>query len=256
MWTGRGLPTDDTISDVSPTLRRLVPTPTVDPGAHGGGATTATTIADAYDVDRPRPPDRPWVSVCMVTSLDGSVALEGTSGGLGNEHDREVLITMRRLADVVLVGAGTARGEGYGPPKQPGLRVGVATNSGHIDLDAPLFASGAGFVLAPASADVDDARVDVLRAGVDRLDLADAVGRLHEIVPDVRHAHAEGGPSLNGALLDADLVDELTLSLSPRLVGGDGPRLSTGAAEGDRQYRLAHLLTDDEDFLFARYVRR
>ena len=77
-----------------------------------------------------------------------------------------MLLTLRDLADVVLVGAGTASGEGYGPPRTPGLRIGVVTNSGHRrSRRQPLFASGAGFVIAPQSADVDESAVDVLRAG-------------------------------------------------------------------------------------------
>ncbi len=73
----------------------------------------------------------------MIASLDGAVAVDGTSGALGNANDREVLLTLRDLADVVLVGAGTASGEGYGPPRKPGLRIGVVTNSGQVDLAAP-----------------------------------------------------------------------------------------------------------------------
>ncbi len=112
-----------------PALRRLHPSPA-----------GPTTPAEAYRGERPvappRPPGpRPWVGLCMIASLDGAVAVDGTSGALGNANDREVLLTLRDLADVVLVGAGTARGEGYGPPRTPGLRIGVVTNSGHVDLD-------------------------------------------------------------------------------------------------------------------------
>ena len=223
----------------------------VHPGAPG-----PTTIGDAYDVARAAPTGRPWVTLCMVSSLDGAVAVGGSSGGLGNATDREVLVTLRRLADVVLVGAGTAMGEGYGPPSKPGQRIAVATNSGRVDLDRPLFESGAGFLLAPEAAVVDESRVDVLRAGRDRLDLAAAVARLGEVVGrDVGMVQAEGGPTLNGALVGADLVDELALTLSPMLAGGDASRTVAGAAELRHRFELAHLLVDGEGFVFGRWLR-
>lgn len=191
----------------------------------------------------------------MIASLDGAIAVDGTSGALGNANDRQVLLTLRELADVIVVGAGTARGEGYGPPAKPGLRVGVVTNSGSVDLATPLFESGAGFVIAPESAAVDGDAVDVLRAGAERVDLSMAIDRLHTVVPGVRAVQAEGGPTLNAALLEADLIDELDLTLSPRLVGGDSSRVTRGAAAVDARFALAHLLADDEGFVFGRWLR-
>ena len=215
-----------------------------------------TTIAEAYDVERPAPAHRPWVGLCMVSSLDGSVVIDGSSGGLGNPNDVDVLVTLRRFADVIVVGAGTAAGEGYGPPGKPGQRIAVATNRGTVDLDSPLFTSGAGFVLAPESAPVDETRVEVIRAGRDELDLATAIARLDEVVPGVAYVQAEGGPTLNAALGAADLIDELDLTMSPRIAGADGPRLVTGADRLDHRFELAHLLVDTEGFVFGRWVRR
>lgn len=229
----------------APLLRRVHP-----------GPPTATTVGDAYDVVRPAPTGRPWVNLCMVSSLDGAVAVDGSSGGLGNANDRDVLVTLRRLADVVLVGAGTAMGEGYGPPSKPGQRIAVATNSGHVDLDRPLFTSGAGFLLAPASASIDESRVDVLRAGHDRLDIALALARLGEMSGrDVHLVQAEGGPTLNGALWAAGLVDEVDMTLSPIVAGGDAPRIVSGAPQLTARMALAHLLVDDESFVFGRWLR-
>ena len=214
------------------------------------------TVVDAYDVERSPHDGRPWIGLCMVASLDGSIAIDATSGGLGNPNDLDVLLTLRRLADVVIVGAGTVIGEGYGPPKHAGKRVGVTTNSGRVDLDAELFASGAGFVLAPESAPIDESRVEVLRAGSTRLDLVDAIARLDEVVPGVRYVQAEGGAQLNGAFFEHDLVDELDLSISPRMVGGPGPRVVDATVEIDRRFDLAHLLMDDDGFVYSRWVRR
>ncbi len=214
-----------------------------------------TTIRDAYAVERPRPVDRPWIGLCMVASLDGSVSLDGLSGGLGNPNDLEVLLTLREYADAVIVGAGTVAGEGYGPPRHEGKRIGVVTNSGRVDPTTDLFRSGAGFVITSERAEVP-AGIECLRAGLDRVDLAAAMARLTEVMPDVGYVQAEGGPTLNAAFADADLVDELDLTVSPKMVGGDGLRLTSGAGEHERRFDLDHLLVDTDGFVFGRWLRR
>ncbi len=205
------------------------------------------TAREAYDVERPKPPGRPWVGLCMVASLDGSTVVEGRSGALSSPADVEVLQTLRSLADVIIVGAGTVRAEGYGPPRKPGQRVGVVTRTGRVDVSTPLFTSGAGFLILPE--DADDVSVDAVRAGVQRLDLQRAMEQI-----DASFVQAEGGAHLNAALAEADLIDELNLTVSPVLSGGDGPRVMNGAMPLVRTMSLAHLLTED-DFLFTRYVR-
>lgn len=191
----------------------------------------------------------------MVASLDGTTTVEGRSSSLSSPNDVEVLHTLRDLADVIIVGAGTVRDEGYGEPRRAGQRVGVVTNSGDLDTTTPLFTSGAGFLICPR--ELPDPGVDTVRAGTDRVDLAEAVARLDEVVPGVAFVQAEGGAGLNGSLASLDLIDELNVTFSPRIVGGDGPRLTAGAPErADIAYDLAHLLVDDDSFLFSRWVRR
>jgi riboflavin biosynthesis pyrimidine reductase len=228
---------------MAPDPRRVFPTPPV-----------TISVREAYDVERPSPPGRPFVGLCMVASLDGTVVVDGTSGGLGNATDVSVLLTLRQLADVIVVGAATVRGEGYGPPSKAGQRIGVFTNSGNVDVTTPLFTSGAGFLIAPESATVADG-CDVLRAGTDRVDVAAAIAALPGFVPGVRYVQAEGGPTLNGSLLDADVIDELDLTISPRLVGTDGPRVTSHARAVDARFDLTHLLVDDDGFVFGRWTR-
>ncbi len=120
----------------------------------------------------------------------------------------------------IIVGAGTVRQEGYGPPKQgrPAHRRG--------DLDRrrrprrrELFTSGAGFLIMPE----DGPRRRRPRAvrstscgpATGRVDLALALRRLDEVMDPPTFVQAEGGPRLNGSLLDADCVDELDLTVSP-----------------------------------------
>jgi riboflavin biosynthesis pyrimidine reductase len=211
-------------------------------------------VDELYGVDRHPPAGRPWVGICMITSLDGSTVVDGRSGGLGNDTDGRVLGALRRAADAVLVGASTVRVEGYGPPKQPSLRIGVVTSRG-VDTGTTLFTSGAGFLVMPEDGPEAPAGVDVVRAGHGRVDLGVALARLGEVVATPRFVQCEGGPHLNGALLDAGCVDELDLTVSPVLVGGDGPRPTSGAAADLTRFDLAHLATED-GYLYGRWVRR
>ena len=80
-------------------------------------------------------------------------------------------------------------------------------------------------------------------------------GRLADVVPAARFVQAEGGPRLNGALLDAGCIDELDLTIAPALVGGGSSRIVAGAAESLRTLRLVHVLADDDGYLFTRWVR-
>ena len=86
--------------------------------------------------------------------------------------------------------------------------------------------------------------------GIGRVE-GEGVGEIHGPVG----SQAEGGAGLNASLLDADLIDELDLTWSPHLVGGGGPRIADGAGEALRRYTLAHLLADDEGFVFSRWTR-
>ena len=210
-------------------------------------ATDHVTVREAYDVERPRPHNRPWVGVCMVSSIDGSTVVDSNSRGLSSKADQEVLLTLRDLADVLIVGAATVRIEGYRPPRKSGQRVGVVSRRGDVDATSDLFTSGAGFLILPE--DAPPTPVESVRCGVGELDLAGALAKL-----DVDFVQAEGGATLNGALAAADLIDELNLTISPQIAGGDGPRVTGGAAQVSRRMHLAHVLEED-GFLFTRYLR-
>ena len=209
--------------------------------------TDHVTVREAYDVERPRPEGRPWLGVCMVASIDGSTVVDSNSRSLSSKTDQEVLLTLRDLADVLIVGAATVRIEGYGPPRKRGQRVGVVSRRGDVDASSPLFTSGAGFLILPE--DAPPTSVDAVRAGIGEVDFARALGQL-----DASFVQAEGGAMLNGALSAADVIDELNLTISPQLAGGDGPRVTSGSAQLSRKMRLAHLLEED-GFLFTRYLR-
>lgn len=218
-------------------MRRLFPNPT-----------EQITVEEAYGAPRPRPQDRPWLMLCMVSSLDGSTVVDRRSSALSCPTDTAVLIGLRHLADQILVGATTVRVEGYGAPSKPGQRVGVVSRRGDLDYSSSLFTSGAGFMILPESA--PEVPVDTIRAGHAVVDLELAASKLDADVVQV-----EGGSLLNASLVEDDLVDELNLTISPLLCGGDGPRLTTGALPVLSRMDLVHVLEDD-GYLFTRYVRR
>lgn len=201
--------------------------------------------------EQPRVPTRagrPWTMVCMVTSLDGATVVDGRSGGLSHPVDFEMLLALRARADVIVVGAGTVRAEGYGPPRRAGQRIAVVSRTGKIDTSSELFRSGAGFLILPEDAPAVD--VAALRAGTGgRVDLERALSRLDADVVQV-----EGGASLNAAFAENDLIDELNVTISPLVAGGDSPRLVAGAPPLGHRLELAQLAEHDH-FLFTRWLR-
>jgi len=209
-----------------------------------------------YGVDRPDGPGRPWLGLCMVASLDGSTSLAGRSGALGNDNDRAVLSALRRAADVILVGAGTVAVEGYRPPRKDGQRIAVVTSRLRLDLDSELFRSGAGLLVLPADGPETPPGIDAIRAGTGVVDLRAALVALAALIGGARFVQAEGGPQLNGALLEAGCVDEINLTIAPLLTGGPDGRIVAGASESARRFEPAHVLADDDGYLFTRWVRR
>jgi riboflavin biosynthesis pyrimidine reductase len=224
------------------------------------------------------PDRRSWVRANMIASVDGAAQVGGRSSGLGGPADRMLLQVLRSLADVILVGAGTAKAEGYGPARPAaqlaGLRAGrpptppIAVISASLSLDpeSPLLtdapADARTIVLTTRSAPADRRaaiarHADVVVAEADQLTarhaLTELAGRGYSRVL------AEGGPSLLAQIAGEGLLDELCLTVSPVLVGGQARRiLSGGLADdlpgGPGSLQLAHVLTDD-GYLFCRYLR-
>jgi riboflavin biosynthesis pyrimidine reductase len=190
------------------------------------------------------PEGRPWVSAIMVASLDGRATLGGTSRALGGPQDLQMLLALRRRADALLVGPGTVRAEGYGPLPCPAVLV---SRSFELPWGAGLFAAPGQRVLLYTRADgsVPDLAADVELVPEDdlRAVLADLRAR------GIERLLCEGGPTINRALLDAGLLDELFLTLSP-VVSGEGPPI---IADGpSAALTLRSVATADGD-LYLRY---
>jgi 5-amino-6-(5-phosphoribosylamino)uracil reductase len=186
--------------------------------------------AEAYLHDRRRHHGRPWITLLMVTSLDGAIHLDHSSRGLGGPADQLVYRHVRSLADTVLVGAETVRIEVY-RPLPPSQTLAVVSRSGDLGPHGPgLLAAANTLVVA---------------------------GEPHEIAARLPGDMCclEGGPAVNSAFLAAGLVDECCISIAPRLVGGGSPRLASGPPADPHPWTLASVLEAD-GFLFCRYLRQ
>jgi riboflavin-specific deaminase-like protein len=228
-------------------------------------------LVEAYTPAPGATRDGPFVRCNMISTLDGAVAVEGRSGLLGGPADRQVFQVLRALADVVLVGAGTVRAEGYGPVRvSPELRTGreargqspvppiaVVTGAGDLDWSSPFFteAEARPIVLTTSSLDARARRraeevADVVLAGEDRVDPRAALSHLG--AAGLRSVLLEGGPGLNAAVVQAGMLDELCLTIAPRMVAGSGPRVLAGPElPGPLLLEPVHLLEED-GFLFYR----
>ncbi len=218
------------------------------------------------------PLDRVWMRANMVASLDGAAQRDARSGGLGGPADRRLFLLLRGLADVVVVGAGTVRAEGYGPVEPSdgwgGVREGrssvpplaVVSRTLDLDFDAPLFTEARARTIVLTTATADPARLeaareraDVIVAGKDSLDFAAAVRELE--ARGHRRLLCEGGPGVLAQVVAAGLLDELCLTLSPLLLAGRPARILDGRPFAvPAELSLAHVL-QDEDFLFLRSTR-
>lgn len=233
------------------------------------GPLDAETLVALY----PRNPD-PTVRVNFVTSIDGAVTVDGRSAGLGGPGDKQIFDVLRMVCDALVVAAGTVRAENYDALRLDAPRRQWRTDHGltefplmvivsrALDLDpgqevfsdAPIRPvvithSGADAARRAAIAEV----ADVVAAGAGEVDLAAALTELRG--RGVAQVLCEGGPHLVGALTAADLVDEVCLTVSPLLAGGDAGRMATGPPGPVRPMALRHILTD-ESMLFLRYARR
>jgi riboflavin biosynthesis pyrimidine reductase len=244
-------------------MRQLFPSPAddVDPAA-------------MYGRMGPRPDGLASVRVNMIQSVDGAATLAGRSGGLSGPADKAVFRILRAAADVVLVGAGTVRAERYGPARLsdaqraarmaaglgPVPPIAVVSASCRLDVDAPFFTQAeVRPVVVTVEAVPPEERgrlagvADVIVAGEQRVDLRATLSALAK--RGWSNVLAEGGPTVVGELVTDDLIEELCVTLSPVVVGGQAPRIAHGPeVEIPARLRLL-LLLEEGGYLFARFGR-
>jgi riboflavin-specific deaminase-like protein len=250
-------------------LRRLLPP--------GGALPVSDVIAELGLAQAGgRSAERPHVLLNMISTVDGRATLDGRSGPLGSRADRDLFHGLRRAVDAVMVGAGTVRSERYGRMiadagtrrrrRERGLGeeplACIVSGSLALPADIPLLASPQARVAIVTSSQATlpgaAAHVEYIRAKRDgAVDLPAAMAELRSRF-SVRTLLCEGGPRLNAHLFAHSLVDELFLSLAPKLAGGDPAsgealRIIAGRAFPEPiELRLLGLLEDDS-YLFARY---
>ena len=235
---------------------------------------TEADVVAAYELDDRT---RPHLRANFVTSLDGAVEVDGVSKELSTADDSLVFSLLRMLADAVMVGAGTVRVEGYrglrlnparqqwrrehGLPDNP--RLVLVTSRLALDPAMPALADAAvrPLVITHEAAPLEQHAAlrevaDVVAFGAEQVDLAAALEHLAGLgLPQVL---CEGGPHLLGALTEADLVDELCLSVAPLLAGPGAGRITAGlagAASPSRWRQLRSVLGSDDGTLLLRYLR-
>jgi len=234
------------------------------------GCAPATTTAGELAQLYADPPD--GIRVNMIMSTDGATEFDGRAGPLSDSCDQNLLLALRGYADAVLVGAGTARAERYGPVRLTAEQraerhhpravtdippIAVVTRSGV--LPASLFAEAAQRPLVITTAETARThhqllrRADLLVAGDSEVDLRAAVDGLR--ARGMRHILCEGGPILLDELIAEDLVDEMCLTVSPTMAGTK-PSAHPGAPALRTPARLvlSHAITV-EDYVYLRYRR-
>lgn len=232
-----------------------------------------TALTDDQLLQGYAPPAGPWLRMNFVSSLDGAVTRDGLSGGLGDDADHRVFELLRRWADVLLLGAGTARAEGYGAMRLPeeserwrvehGLApqpvFALLTRRLDLDPDSSIFTEAPVRPLvltvaeAPAERRAALAEVaDVVEVGeteVDPVRVREELGRR-----GLARIHSEGGPTLFGSFLAADVVDELCLTLAPTLEAGPAARIAHSPLAVPTAMELAAVLQAGDELLL-RYTR-
>jgi riboflavin biosynthesis pyrimidine reductase len=225
----------------------------------------------------PADQDGIWVRANFITSVDGGATAEGKSGAMAGPGDRFVFNMLRELADVVVVGAGTVRIEGYSgahlgvAPRQRRQARGqsevpqlaIVTKSGRLDRDMAVFTrTEVPPMVLTCTAAAEETRhlladlADVVDCSGDDPGKVDEAALLATLeARGMCRILTEGGPMLLGSFIQHNLLDELCLTIAPVLVGGLARRIATGPGQLLTQMRCAHVLTDDAGYLYTRYIK-
>jgi riboflavin-specific deaminase-like protein len=244
-------------------FRRLLPEP---------GRVELQPLLESLNLAALAPADRPYTVVNFVASVDGRATLRTRSGALGDDGDRAMFHGLREQADAVLTGTGTLRTERYGRilgreerrrrrvergiPAEP--LACIVSRSGDVPTDIPLFAEPEARVVVFVPTEIDTsacaAHIDVVQIDVGELTQTTVLRRLHADY-GVRALLCEGGPTLFGALLHEGVVDELFLTLAPKLAGGGvGPTITSGPELADPRVLSIVWLLERAESLYLRYT--
>jgi riboflavin-specific deaminase-like protein len=257
-----GPPSGDTV----PPLRRLLPDSGPPALLH------VRELLAGLDLGGRAHTERPYTIVNFVASADGHSAFGGRSRWLSDDADREMFHGLREHVDAVMAGTGTLRAERYGrivrDPERRRRRAAsglnpeplaiVMSRSGDVPTDIPLFSDPGSRVVVFTAGELDTtslaAKVDVVRLDPGELTLTTMMRRVRSAY-DVRSLLCEGGPTLFGALLQEDLVDELFVSLAPKLTGGgSAPAITAGPELAELRTMSLVWALEHDSALYLRYA--
>ena len=245
------------------TLRQVHPEP---------ATTSVEEVVRRLDYESVASATRPYVLANMIGTADGKATIGGRAGPLGNEADRVLFKELRTVPDAILVGSGTLRAERYGRlVRDPALRerrsqrgldpepLGVVvTRSGRLPFDIPLFSEPGSRVLVYTSVEAPfpetAAEVSIVRMAPETLTMTAVLERLRGD-HGVRSLLCEGGPTVLAALLAEDALDELFLSIAPKVAGGrETPTVVDGTGLPEPAELELVWGLESEGYLFLRYV--
>jgi 5-amino-6-(5-phosphoribosylamino)uracil reductase len=218
--------------------------------------------------------ERPYTLANFIASADGRATFHGRSGKLGDLGDRHLFHTLREHADAVLVGTRTLENERYGrivPDEarrarrvaagmQPEPLACVITRTGVVAQEIPLMKEPDARVVVYCCAEVDlsevAAQVEVVRIDCGSLTGATVLRHLRA-EHGIRLLLCEGGPTLFASLVHERALDELFLTIAPKLAGGGtGPAITTGPELPEPARLQLEWVLEREGSLFLRYGLR
>jgi riboflavin-specific deaminase-like protein len=242
-------------------MRRLLPDP------------APTSVSEQLETYRPweeAHPERPLVAMNFAATADGRATIGGVSGPIGSETDTAMLAGLRTRFDAVMIGAGTMRAEQYGPlasreeTRARRERAGLEPEplmvliSGRLDLpwEAPLFTDDSRILIftATETEPPETASAVELVRHEGAVNFSEAMRCLRR-EKGVRALLSEGGPHVHAQMQADGLVDDLFLTIAPKLSGGEAPHILEGPLPEVAELDLAWLLEEDGE-LFVRYRRR
>ena len=215
-------------------------------------------------------PDRPWVMLNMISSLDGGTAVDGKSSSLGDEDDKSMFEAIRAVPDVILVGASTVTAEDYRPVTLDEERrrrraargqsetptLAIVTGRFSVDPESRVFSDPGHKPLVITGTEANPSKLVLLGDAGD-------VAILDDLSPEgiLRHLGAaavvlvEGGPSLNGQFAEAGLVDEINLTISPSVLSGESKRIIAGPVLKPPIGMNVDRVLAGDSALFVRFLR-
>jgi riboflavin-specific deaminase-like protein len=243
-------------------FRRLLPEPaTLD----------LRELLDSLEPAQTPPADRPYVLVNFVASADGRATFQGRSGALGDDGDNAIFHGLRERVDAVMAGTATMKTERYGRilskaerrerrsarGESPEPLACVITRSGALPLEIPLFAEPEARLIVFSTVEVDTraaaAEIEIVQLDPGELTLTTALRHLRAD-HGIRTLLCEGGPTLFGAMLEEQVVDELFLTIAPKLTGGgNGPTVTSGPELATPRALDPIWLLERKGSLYARY---